>query len=93
MPPDRKIIMFMFHDALFLKTMEVKVAAAAWLEARLPDELASRIDRSTLSVRNETCVDEEMRYGSVDALFNVRYNGDEPLSLYVWWSTRRSCSG
>ena len=63
--------------------MEVKVAAAAWLEARLPDELASRIDWSTLSFRNETYVDEEMRYGSVDTLFDVRYNGDEPLSLYV----------
>ena len=81
MPPARKITTF--HDALFLKTMEVKVAAAAWLEARLPGELASRIDWSTLSFRNETYVDEEMRYGSVDALFDVRYNGDEPLSLYV----------
>ena len=81
MPPPRKIATF--HDALFLKTMEVKVAAAAWLEARLPSDLASRIDWSTLSFRNETYVDEELRYGSVDALFDVQYNGEERLSLYV----------
>ena len=81
MPPPRKIATI--HDALFLKTMEVKVAAAAWLEARLPSDLASRIDWSTLSFRNETYVDEELRYGSVDALFDVQYNGEERLSLYV----------
>lgn len=81
MPPGRKIATY--HDALFLKTMEVQAAAAAWLEARLPSDLASRIDWSTLSFRNETFVDEEMRYGSVDALFDVQYNGGERLSLYV----------
>ena len=81
MPPGRKIATY--HDALFLKTMEVQAAAAAWLEARLPSALASRIDWSTLSFRNETFVDEEMRYGSVDALFDVQYNGAERLSLYV----------
>ena len=81
MPPGRKIATY--HDALFLKTMEVQAAAAAWLEARLPSALASRIDWSTLSFRNETFVDEELRYGSVDALFEVQYNGEERLSLYV----------
>ena len=81
MSPPRKIATY--HDALFLKTMEVQAAAAAWLEARLPSDLASRIDWSTLSFRNETFVDEEMWYGSVDALFDVQYNGKERLSLYV----------
>ena len=81
MSPPRKIATI--HDALFLKTMEVKVAAAAWLKARLPGDLASGIDWSTLSFRNETYVDEELRYGSVDALFDVQYNGEERLSLYV----------
>ncbi len=63
MSPPRKIATI--HDALFLKTMEVQVAAAAWLEARLSRDLASRIDWSTLSFRNETFVDEEMRYRAI----------------------------
>ena len=90
MSPPRKIATI--HDALFLKTMEAQVAAAAWLEARLPRDLASRIDWSTLSFRNETFVDEEMRYGSVDALFvsTMARNGCRCMCS---WSTRRTCSG
>jgi len=70
------------HDALFHKTFTNVENAAAELRRALPQELASRIDFSSLEVRGSRYCDQALASTESDLLLSATIDGTEAL-LYV----------
>jgi predicted transposase/invertase (TIGR01784 family) len=57
--------------------------AAAELRAVLPQELAARVDWSSLRRESGSVVDPELRESQSDLLFSARLHGGQPVLLYL----------
>jgi predicted transposase/invertase (TIGR01784 family) len=65
------------HDHFFRSAMSRQAVAKAFFETHLPAHILKRVDLSTLILRNESHVDEELKEVILDLLFSV--NIDQPL--------------
>ncbi len=70
------------HDALFKRTFASPERAAALLRAKLPEDLASQIDWTTLRPVPGSFVNPRLASLYTDLLFSVRL-GDAELLLYL----------
>ncbi len=72
------------HDKLFRTVFSHPAEAAALLRAYLPESLARDLAWSSLTVRDASFIDEQMRDSESDLLYAIeRTAGDQPAWLYV----------
>ena len=72
------------HDRLFRAVFSDADEAASLFQNVLPDTLRSSFDWTTLSQRDGTFIDEELRESQTDLLYQVEHTGTgEPMSVYV----------
>ena len=57
--------------------------AQAWLKARLPEAVTSRLDFSTMVNRSGTFVDSALSRSETDVLFEMRHGSGNPVFVYV----------
>ncbi|MBL8842130.1 MAG: Rpn family recombination-promoting nuclease/putative transposase [Planctomycetes bacterium] len=69
------------HDALFRAIFSQPRHAEAELRAALPREWAAAIEWGTLTLRDGTLVDDELRRRTADLLFEARRHDGEPTLL------------
>ena len=73
----------MEHDALVRRVLGDLAAASAWLQARLPDDMAQHLDFATLQLQPGTFIDDELRRSETDVLFQVRHRSGRTVFVYV----------
>ena len=72
------------HDRLFRAVFSDASEAAGLLQNALPDPLRHRFDWTTLSRREGTFIDEELRASEADLLYQIQHlETGEPMSVYV----------
>ena len=71
------------HDALVRRAMGYPETAQAWLKARLPEAVTSRLDFSTMVNRSGTFVDSALSRSETDVLFEMRHGSGNPVFVYV----------
>ena len=72
------------HDRLFRAVFSDASEAAGLLQNALPDPLRHRFDWTTLSRREGTFIDEELRQSEADLLYQIQHlETGEPMSVYV----------
>ena len=73
----------MNHDALVRRTLGDPAAARAWLQARLPEDVAQHLDFATLQHVPGSFVDEALKRSETDVLFEARHETGQPVYVYV----------
>ena len=72
------------HDRLFRAVFSDAGEAASLLRNALPDTIRSSFDWTTLSQRDGTFIDEELRESQTDLLYQVEHTETgQPMSVYV----------
>ena len=71
------------HDSLFRAVFSDPAAAVAFLRANLPESVSAGLQWSTLALRNNTFIDDELRNSESDLLFAVDRQSGRPAWLYV----------
>ena len=72
------------HDRLFRAVFSDASEAAGLLQNALPDPLRHGFDWTTLSRREGTFIDEELRQSEADLLYQIQHlETGEPMSVYV----------
>ena len=71
------------HDALVRRVMAYPDSARAWLKARLPQAVTSRLDFSTMVNRSGTFVDRELRRSETDIPLEIRHRSGTPAFIYI----------
>ena len=73
----------MRHDALVRRVLGDPDTARAWLQARLPRDVARHLSLATLQLRPGTFGDEELGRSETDVLFEARHASGQPVYVYV----------
>lgn len=71
------------HDSLFRAVFSDPAAAVGFLRAYLPESVSAGLQWSTLALRNNTFIDDELRDSESDLLFAVQRQSGRPAWLYV----------
>ena len=72
------------HDRLFRAVFSDASEAAGLLQNALPDAVRHSFDWTTLSRREGTFIDEELRQSEADLLYRIEHvETGEPMSVYV----------
>lgn len=72
------------HDRLFRAVFSDAGEAASLLQNALPDIIRSSFDWTTLTQRDGTFIDEELRESQTDLLYQVEHTETgQPMSVYV----------
>ena len=72
------------HDRLFRAVFSDASEAASLLRNALPDTIRSSFDWTTLTQREGTFIDEELRESQTDLLYQVQHTETgQPMSVYV----------
>ncbi len=76
-------ILGMRHDALVRRVLGDPATARAWLQARLPRDVARHLDFTALQLQPGTFVDDELGRSETDVLFEIRHESGRPVYVYV----------
>ena len=71
------------HDKVFKHVMSNLNVAKDFFTHHLPAYLRDKIDLSSLAIRKESYIDQELRNSMTDMLYSVDFLGDEQGYLYV----------
>lgn len=71
------------HDSLFRAVFSDPAAAVGFLRANLPESVSAGLRWSTLALRNNTFIDDELRDSESDLLFAIDWQSGRPAWLYV----------
>ena len=71
------------HDSLFRAVLSDPAAAVGFLRAYLPESVSAGLRWSTLSLRNNTFIDDELRDSESDLLFAIQRQSGDSAWLYV----------
>ena len=71
------------HDSLFRAVFSDPAAAVGFLRAYLPESVSAGLQWSTLALRNNTFIDDDLRDSESDLLFAINRQSGCPAWLYV----------
>ena len=73
----------MVPDALVRRVLGDPITARAWLQARLPEDVAQHLDFDTLQRVPGSFVDEVLKRSETDVLFEARPDTDQSVYVYI----------
>lgn len=71
------------HNLFFEELMSRTEVCRDFLQNYLPDEIVRQLDFSTLEIKKDTFVDEELKAHHSDMLYQISMLDQQPLSIYL----------